>query len=132
MESNINPSYIAGLFESTGNLSIKKDKRTKSSYYIHLVLKSKTENNLKSIKEQFGGKLIKINNRYNLILSHRKAYNLLNFIKDFLIDRKEEVEIALKLYQNRFNRKYEPERKKLILKEFLQKTVDKPKIAKEE
>ncbi|WP_457621713.1 hypothetical protein [Persephonella sp.] len=119
--------YIAGMIESSGSITFRKDKRTKNSVYPVLVIRSYSIENLKNIKEIFGGSIIKKGSRWEIVLSHRKAYNLLKNIYSFLIIKKEEADLVFELYSDRFTKKYEPERKRKIVKKMLKLKSFRPK-----
>lgn len=109
--------YIAGLFDCGGKISFRKDPRSKTSVYLHITIKSKTQEALEPVKELFGGSLRKNKEKVYLILSHKKAREFLKTIKDYTLSSKEEIENVLKLFEIKFSNQYEKERKKKILKE---------------
>jgi ribosomal protein S17E len=119
MEKDKILSYTAGMLESSGNIGFRKDKRTENSVYPVVTLRSFSSENLKRIKEIFGGSIIKKGKRWELVLSHRKAEKLLKEIYNFLIFRKNEADIVFEIYSDRFTKKYESERKKEIVKKML-------------
>ncbi|WP_457622979.1 hypothetical protein [Persephonella sp.] len=119
MTEDIFHSYIAGLIDSGGNITFRKDVRTKNSVYPVVTLKSYKKENLYLIKNKFGGSLTKNSSKWELILTHRKAENILKSVYKFLIVKKDEADLVFKLYSDRYTKKYEPERKKGILEEFI-------------
>jgi hypothetical protein len=112
--------YTAGILDSCGNITIRKDNKSKNSIFAYVEIKSEKETNLKLIQKIFGGNIRKIGNKYYLIWTHRKALNFIKEVIDYLIIKKEEAELIIQLYSNRFTRKYETQRKKEIVKKLFE------------
>ena len=112
-------SYLAGMFDSCGKLSLKKDGRTKKSIYPEIILRSKKEDFLIQVKEVYGGTLRKNKNSHILILTHKKAKNLLNDLKDFSISKIKEIELVQQIFSKQFSGKLEEKRRKKLIEEFL-------------
>ena len=119
MNKEIFLSYLAGMFDSCGKISLKKDSRTRKSIYPVLILRSKKEDFLIQIKELYGGTLKKNKNSCSLILTHKKARNLLKDIKDFSIVRKKEIDIIEQIFSKQFSGKLEEKRRKKLIEQFL-------------
>jgi len=119
MNKEIFLSYLAGMFDNCGKLSLKKDGRTKKSIYPEVILRSKKEDFLIRVKEAYGGTLRKNKNSYVLILTHKKAKNLLNDLKDFSILKRREIEIIQQIFSKQFSGKLEEKRRKKLIEEFL-------------
>ncbi|WP_457641002.1 hypothetical protein [Persephonella sp.] len=109
-------AYTAGMLESSGVISFRKDPRTQNSIYPVVIIKSPEKENLLKIKEVFGGSIIKKKNRWEIVFSHRKAEKILRDIYDFLLIKKKEADIIFQLYNDRYTKEYEPERKREIIK----------------
>jgi len=109
--------YTAGLFDSGGKISFRKDQRSKTSVYLHITLKAKSQDALKPIKETFGGSLRKNRKKVYLTLTHKKARDFLKTIKDYTVSSREEIENALKLFEVKFSNQFEKERRKKVLKD---------------
>lgn len=122
--------YIAGLFDASGKISIVKVKESPNSVYVRVVIRSSKKEPLELIKQKYGGTLKEGKRICSLTLTYNKARRFLEDIKDYLIGKKEEVELVLKLYENRFTRKYEAQRKKEIVKRFLELNGEKPRHIK--
>ncbi len=131
MNENLIKSYIAGMLDSSGKITVVKVPTSPNSVYIKVVLKADKEEPLQQIKEIYGGSIRKQKRIYHLVLTHRKAKKLLEDVKEFLISKREETDIVLELYRDRFTRKYEAERKKQIVKKLLEIKKEKPKLIKE-
>jgi len=71
------------------------------------------------VKEAYGGTLRKNKNSYVLILTHKKAKNLLNDIKDISILKRREIEIIQQIFSKQFSGKLEEKRRKKLIEEFL-------------
>ncbi len=123
--------YIAGLLDSCGKISIIKVKDSPNSVYIKVTLRSSSVDTLKYVQSMYGGTIKQGKRVCSLNLTHNKARKLLEDVKDLLISKKKEAEIVLKLYETRFTRKYEAQRKKEIVREFLDLTNQKPKKIKD-
>ncbi len=111
--------YTAGILDSCGNITIRKDGKSKNSVFAYVEIKSDKKDNLKIIQEIFGGNLRKVGNKYYLVWTHKKALNFIKEIIDFLIVKKEEANLIIQLYGDKFTRKYETERKKEIVKKLI-------------
>ena len=112
--------YTAGILDSCGNITIRKDGKSKNSVFAYVEIKSEKETNLKIIQEIFGGKLRKVGNKYYLVWSHRKALNFIKEIIDYLIIKKDEAQLIIQLYGDKFTRQYETQRKKDIVKKLIE------------
>jgi len=112
--------YIAGVFESCGQITFRKDTRTKNSVYPLLKISSKNIEILKKIKEIYGGSLKISKKSGNILLTHRKVFEFISDIYDYLLFKKELADIIIEFYEIRFTRKYEAKRKKDIVRRFIQ------------
>ncbi|NPA51934.1 MAG: hypothetical protein GXO22_03475 [Aquificae bacterium] len=122
--------YIAGLLDSCGKISIVKVKNSPNSVYIKVILRSSDKEVLNIVKNTYGGNLREGKKVCSLTLTHNKAKNLLEDIKDLLVAKKKEAQIVLKLYETRFTRKFEAQRKKEIVREFLKLNSKRPQNIK--
>ncbi len=123
--------YTAGILDSCGNITIRKDGKSKNSVFAYVEIKSEKKENLEFIQDKFGGKIRKIGNKYYLFWTHRKALNFILEIKDLLIVKKEEANFIIQLYSDKFTRQYETQRKKEIVKNLLEiKNIKKHKWKK--
>ncbi len=113
-------SYIAGIFESCGYITFKKDIRTKNSVYPVVIIKTSNVQILEELKKLYGGSVRKSKNAGKIILSHRKALNFLKDIYDFLNFKKETADLIIEFYEVRFTRHYEAQRKKDIVRKFIE------------
>ncbi len=123
--------YIAGLLDACGKISIVKVRNSPNSVYIKVVLRSSGTEALELVKDIYGGTLKQGKKVCSLTLTHNKAKKLLEETKDFLLSKKKEAQIVLRLYETRFTRKYEAERKKEIIREFLKLNKEKPRRIKD-
>ncbi len=112
--------YTAGVLDSCGNITIRKDGKSKNSVFAYVEIKSEKEKNLKIIQDVFGGKIRKIGKKYYLVWTHKKALNFIKEIIGYLLIKREEAELIIQLYGDRFTRKYETERKKEIVKKLIE------------
>ncbi len=123
--------YTAGILDSCGNITIRKDGKSKNSVFAYVEIKSEKKENLEFIQDKFGGKIRKIGNKHYLFWTHRKALNFILEIKDLLIVKKEEANLIIQLYSDKFTRQYETQRKKEIVKNLLEiKNIKKHKWKK--
>ncbi len=123
-------AYIAGMVDSSGKITVVKVPTSPNSVYIKVVVKASREEPLKIIKEIYGGSIKKKKRVYHLTVTHKKAKILLEDLKELLISKRKEAEILLELYSDRFTRKYEAERKKEIIKKFLEISKEEPRMLK--
>ncbi|WP_297888117.1 LAGLIDADG family homing endonuclease [Sulfurihydrogenibium sp.] len=114
-------SYIAGLFDCGGKVSLRKDGRTETSIFVHVTIKAKSSQTLQMIKEIFGGTIRKNKNNAYLIITHRKARNFLKTIREYTYCSQEEIDEILKIYELRFSHQLEASRKKKAIREILKK-----------
>ncbi len=112
--------YTAGILDSCGNITIRKDGKSKNSVFAYVEIKSEKDTNLKIIQDVFGGNLRKVGRKYYLVWTHRKALNILKQLFDYLIIKKEEAQLIIQFYGDKFTRKYETERKKDIVKKLIE------------
>ncbi|RMA92551.1 hypothetical protein [Hydrogenothermus marinus] len=112
--------YIAGIFESSGHITFRKDIRTKNSIFPVIIINSQNITLLENLKNIYGGSLKKGKYSSKLIISHRKALSFINDIYDFLLFKKEIADIIIDFYNVRFTRKYEAKRKKDLVRKFIQ------------
>ncbi len=111
--------YIAGIFDNCGYISLKKDGRSKKSVFLHISFKSKKEDILKLIKENYGGTLRRNKKSYTLIITHKKAKILLKELEPYLITKKEEVKLLLEFFNQKFYGEIEEKRKNKLLKDII-------------
>ncbi len=112
--------YTAGILDTCGKITLRKDGKSKNSIYPYIEIRSEKDTNLKMIQSHLGGTLRQQGNRFVLSWTHKKALELVEEIFDYILIRKEEAEIVKQLYADRFTRHYETQRKKEIAKKFIQ------------
>jgi len=112
--------YTAGVLDTCGKITLRKDGKSKNSIFPYIEIRSDKDINLKLIQSYLGGTIRKNGNKYILYWTHKKALYLVEQIFDYLLVRKEEAEIVKQLYSDRFTRHYETQRKKEIAKKFIQ------------
>lgn len=113
-------SYTAGIFESCGYITFRKDSRTKNSVYPVVIIKTPNVLILEELKKLYGGSVKKSKNTGKIILSHRKALNFLKDIYSYLHFKKDAVSLIIEFYEVRFTKYYEAQRKKNIVKKFIE------------
>lgn len=111
--------YIAGIFDNCGYISLKKDGRSKKSVFLQISFKSKKEDILKIIKENYGGTLKKNKKSYTLTITHKKAKTLIKELEPYLISKKEEVRLLLEFFNQKFYGEIEEKRRKKLLKDII-------------
>jgi hypothetical protein len=112
-------SYIAGVFESSGSITFKKDSRTKNSVYPVIVIKSQNLELLKTLKKIYGGSIKKSKTTGKIMFSHKKVLNFIKDIYGYLNFKKEVADLIVEFYEVRFTKDYEVKRKKEIVEKFI-------------
>ena len=105
-------AYLGGIIDGEGTIAITKKKIAKRgynpSYVLRVSIAGSDKQLSKWLKENFGGKIYALNmqNGFNKkkmfqwILNSNNGYKLLKKVKDYLLIKKEQADLAIEFYQD--------------------------------
>lgn len=102
MNCDLPPSdikYLAGFIDGDGSISIVKESQKTPYYCVKLSCYNNSEEILSSFQEKYGGHiLVKKQNQKEWRLKGKKAFNLVNLCKPFLILKKRQALLCKRLH----------------------------------
>lgn len=106
--------YIGAILDNCGKLRLIKDKRT-GTIYPYLRLKIKDKHIKMLLREELGGTI----SGDFFILSHRKAKEFLDIVKDYTLHLKQKIDLVNQLYSISLSKSYRKEYRENIYKQFM-------------
>lgn len=98
-------AYIAGFFDGEGCIRIKHSSQRGNCFYVWVAITNSNKSILEMVKDLFGGQVRKAERAVNKTIYHYlitsvEAVDFLKIINVFLIEKKEQAELAIRFYEN--------------------------------